>query len=269
MRTLKLSDLVDEKLASSVVSNLKVVESRHLKLSDLVNEKLTPSIVSNLKVVDSRHFKLKVPDELTKLYTVPEDINDFIDKIHPNMDLLVRAKGIVDQDVSEVINNFIVYLLDKDGNGSVRYNRYDPIKYPDQPFFKWYLCQLKFFVLSKRTEIAKGFKLCSIVVKKPWENSPGIVEETLTKGSRYSDPTYGIILKEWEDFLFEFSNSHIGKSFESRADTLFQYKKKGMLAKDIAKEMDISESAVSQWSSKLTKLYDEFTNEGDGITAFA
>ena len=279
MQTIELSSLVSEEAASllgmeTAAPELEVVDIT-VQESDLEQE------VSR----SGKKFVRQVPNHL-KFHHVPTNINRFVTELYPNVLIFAKAKlyELFTRNVTQpedVINTFVVYMLQNANcDGRPRYSRYDPIKWPDQPYYKWFLTQFELFCRQTNTserKIANRFsRLIDSHDEEFTEQSKGMItmDQALTKSGQERYGSGGsidyIYASEILDALQTFSSRYIDKnprqvSFENYAASLMQLKIEGWSVAEIAEKFSISTQAVNQWSVKLREWIARYTSETNQI----
>jgi hypothetical protein len=144
---------------------------------------------------------------------------------------------------TSLVHDYIIYMLEPDDSGNLRYRRYDAEKYPDIPYYKWFLVKLRYYMLKN---VGKMFKDYSIL-------------ESLKHCQRYCNSQWYLNqdaiyrLKEADSFLEAYSNE-TKTSFGKSAYVLFIYKIEGHNNIEISKMLGVNKSTITKWLYKLKKL---------------
>lgn len=238
--------------------------------------KISKSLEDQKKEEDQKEkYQKPVPQHL-QIFHQPEDINEYITQIYPNMRIWISFKIEEKYNVDEVINNYIVYILGNDKKGVIRWKKYDPIRFPNQPYHKWFLRQLYFFMLNYRTAQYRNSFNTSLSENSYEESVENhgvhtINIDMLSKEDKSQDQSLEVVVKEFEERLFKFSKVYPEESFlcfEAYAYRLYQYKQEGVSNKEIAASFGISPSAVSQWMKKLKGMVRGFL-DGELLPEFS
>lgn len=208
-----------------------------------------------------RKFSREVPEHL-KGHSIPESINDFLTGLKPNLSTFIEAHiRKTGSDADEVLSNFVVYFLSNCGDGYPRYLRYDPVKYPDQPYYRYTISLLRYFCLNYQTEQAKLSRLMGISDGEE-EIQPGqISADTLFYEVDVSDTEMQeeLYLKEIGEFLSHYSQQfHPKLSFETYAPQVYAMKLAGYENKEIGENIGVSSSTIVQWVVRLQNLLKAF-----------
>jgi len=256
---------------------------KSIQFSSLISEnELTQSIfqeefieVLNYPIIPpkTRNFLKKVPEHITKIFFVPNNINLFIETLLPNMTIYIQSKlpqkAYLNPDiVQEVLSKFVIYMLDSTKEGIPRYKTYDPVNYPDQPYFKWFLMNLSFFIKGWDNKhhiekITYNFSACVSPDQQDTEGYQSFVEryggEVLETDTQIQSK---IVVEKLVTSVKKLSERYQGSlCFEAHAHEFLLAKLQGTSNAEFAKQLSISPSAVSQWLTKLRALITDFFQE--------
>lgn len=222
-----------------------------------------------------------IPNHL-KFCGIPENINEFITDILPNMKFYVSLRlltfGNVKEDhINEIINNFVLYILGKDRFGIPRYRRYEVNRFPGMQYHKWFLNHLKYFYFTHKQEMLQESLYNSLEFGS--NESTDIGEFVL---SFDGEAERGAInANEMSEFFFrdtdwtcyeEFVNiiksisehAREGHKFEQNAYALLVHKLGGGDNSEFARKMGLSNVAIYKWMRKMKQLLIAYFN-GEGI----
>jgi len=220
-----------------------------------------------------RIYQVPIPEDL-KFHHTPESINTFIERLYPNMKFYILCRTRDPQNVDNIINNFVLYMLDNNKKGQPRYTMYDPIRYPGQPYYRWFISNLRYFWLSYRQQLIKDqFKVTlsetdyESTAGSPANNAAHI--DIVSMDNLQEPPDSIFFISELIEWLRNFSSKHSDfHCFEAHAFDLFKSRIEGEENNKFAERMKISPSAASQWNLKLKKLVTKYL-EGDSEYATA
>lgn len=234
------------------------------------------------KAPEGRTYAIPIPEHL-KGFEVPKDISKFINDLYPNIRAYASSKlhtirsgkrTVVEYD--DVINSFVMYMLEvTKKDDKVRYTRYDPIAWPDQPFYKWFLIQFEFFCRDAESKAGKFMATHSYLTQENNEydeaSANEVTMEQAVMHSRgvdcssdnsldyvYAQEVLHALRKYSEDSI---KNGARDKSFETHAARLMSMKLEGYSVSEIAEDFQISSNGVNQWLSKLRTWMSEYTGE--------
>lgn len=208
-------------------------------------------------------YKIPVPENLQYSH-IPDNINDFITRIYPNMRQLVLARMKSREiDVDEIINYFVAYMLGNNRWGTPRYKMYDVLKYPNNPFYKWFIKNLHFFCFYNR-KLHSINEFTSSLIETSDDSVPSQEFHTVSldhidREGMYESPESVLFTKELPAYLQEFSKqAEYLDSFQANAYRLFVSRVQGESNNDFANSLGISASAASQWFEKLKILINAY-----------
>jgi hypothetical protein len=208
-------------------------------------------------------YRLPVPDRL-KGHSVPEDIGSFINDLYPHMRLSLLRKFVPADEVDDYISDYVAYQLDTDKNGVKRYTTYDPVKYPNMPYYKWFLSVLKYRKMYYAGKLTPNNKFVDIFSMETEGRSVGLARE-FSLGGEFLDglfahlPDYAgrISIAEVAEAVRLYSRSHANwerHSFRRNAWRFLVCKYMGYKNVEIAGIFNVSVSAVTQWGNMLAGL---------------
>jgi len=246
--------------------------AKDVYIGDIIEDPEVVEALSKEKVEEKRQkdkYQKPVPMEL-QIYHLPEDINDYITKIYPNMRTWISFKIQERHNIDEVINNYIIYILGFDKKNQLRWTKYDPIRFPNQPYHKWFLRQLYFYVLHYRNQQHRDSYNTSLSENSFEDSVENYGSHTmnidlLSRGDKSQDQSEEVTVAEFEQQLQDFSSKYPVDAFlcfEAYAYRLYQAKQDGVSNKALAERWGISPSAVSQWMNKLKGLTTSFLDGG-------
>lgn len=189
----------------------------------------------------------EVPYHLKGFY-IPTDINGFIEGVYPSIKHIIEKRFNFDEDdMCITIGDFVIYMLESDGSGKIRYKNYDGERYPEIPYYKWFLTQLNYFLL-------KRFRLNNADIQIDYCSDWGYF---YIQG--YSNPEKIYESVEINHILKEYSEQTQGL-FEKNAHSLYQYKMEGYTNLDIAGMLKVSDTTITNWLRNLQALLRKFIN---------
>lgn len=247
MQTIELSTLV-----GSNIAELFTAEEQELK-----QIQATP-----------KRTRRAIPESV-KGYTHPTDINAFIRDILPNMVEYASSKLIDKDQVYETINDFVIYMLSPapSRDNKPHWLLYDPVAYSKQPYYKWFLINLRFYCQSANRNLAKRAQMVSLVeTYEEVEAAPGAVTlDMVSQLDPSDDPISMLIVKDVAEFLEAHSKQFEGKRcFDAYAYQMFLALMNGATKKELADYLQISTSATGQWIEQLRKLVRTVLDTGTG-----
>lgn len=99
--------------------------------------------------MSKRTWAFSMPEELL-IKHVPEDFNEYVKQIYPYLRKYVEIKSkLGEDDVSEIISNYIIFLMEQNNEGMPRWKRFDNTEYPHYSYSAWFVTQSKYFVQKK------------------------------------------------------------------------------------------------------------------------
>lgn len=246
-----------------------------IELSELVG-----ASVANLFAMDKELEEIQATPKKTrraipetiKGYVHPNNINDFIREIYPNMVEYAVSK-LIDRDaVHETINDFVVYMLSPapSRNNTPHWLLYDPVSYNKQPYYKWFLINLRFYCQSSNRNLAKRAQMVSLV--ESYEEAEGshgsaVTLDMISALDPSDDPTSMMIVKDVAEFLETHSKKFEGKRcFDAFAYEIFVALMLGATKKELSDYLQISTSATAQWVEQLRKLVRNLLDTGPSAT---
>lgn len=219
--------------------------------------------------------RVAVPEHC-KGFELPSNINQFITDMYPNMRAYVFSRLRDEDDTAEVINNFVLYMLSPapTRDNVAHWKLYDPQKWSKQPYYKYFLIQLRFFQQNRQREIykqSKNFTLSETDYESTAENQSNRALNLDTMEVNLDAISYEpaetayemVFLGQIDKYLSKMSEQHQDSfCFEAKAQWLFHARLNELPNADIAYQLNISPSAVSQWMTKLKKILNVFV-EGE------
>lgn len=239
-----------------------------------VEEKQTVKFFEvSFNVVEEKKYSVPIPEEL-KGFKIPKNIRRYITVALPNIHQVLNSRGIPQSDFEWIVGEFVIYMLGTSKKGTPRYAIYNPEKYPDIPYFKWFLNQVQFFILQdlkRKKESAKN-KTLSIVRNDEYEedclNKNEVSENQI--GTKNYDVFDVVYTKQIAEYLktYELRNKKeeyfqgtlIKRYFENHAYDLFMAKLNGEQNKDFANKIGVSSSTVTQWIKMLNEIVTNYFN---------
>lgn len=188
----------------------------------------------------------EVPYHL-KGFDIPKDINGFIEGVYFSIQHIVEKRfNFNEDDICITISDFVIYMLEPNSYGKVRYKNYDDVRYPEIPYYKWFLTQLNYFLLNR-------FRLNNADVKIDYSDCGWYYVRGYSNPERtYELSEIGLILKKYSE--------QAQSSFERNAHSLYQYKMEGYTNLDIANMLKVSDSTITNWLKNLQALLKKFIN---------
>lgn len=199
--------------------------------------------------------------ESVKGFAHPLNINQFIGDIYPNMIEYVSSK-LVDRDMAqETINDFVVYMLSPapTRNNVPHWRLYDAAQYSKQPYYKWFLINLRFFCQSanRNLAISKARNISLVESFEEAEEASGsaITLDMIPQLDPTDDPVSMLIVKDVAEYLEAHSKKFEGRRcFDAYAYQMFVALMNGATKRELAQHLQISPSATGQWVDQLRKL---------------
>ena len=224
-----------------------------------------------------------IPDHL-KFCGIPDNINEFITDILPNMRFYVSLRlltfGNVKPDhIDEIINNFVLYVLGKDRYGIPRYRRYEVDRFPGMQYHKWFLNHLKYFYYTHKQEMMAESLYNTLDCND--KGGDGAMESEFCMSFDGEYERGSINANELSEFFFrdtdwtcyeEFvgiirkisEHAREGHKFEQNAYALLVHKLGGRDNSEFARKMGLSNVAIHKWMHKMKQLLVAYIN-GEGI----
>ena len=203
--------------------------------------------------------RLPIPDCI-KGYEQPVDFQRFLTLILPNMREFISAHmstALVNRGdlIDETISCFTLYMLGlaPTRNFVPRWTLYDPnFNNGRQPYYKWFLTQLRFAVKDRVRSYKKESRFISLSGDDD-PDSVGFNLETVDFEEYYADPTSDLYVYQLEEYLSSLSERHalLKGHFEANALLLYNLRMSAYSNQEIAENLSISMSSVTQWSRKL------------------
>lgn len=185
------------------------------------------------------------------LYEIPNDFNEFITKIHNDLNKHIKRKlWYYNIESQSILSSFIIYMLEKNKFGIIRYMGYDGVKYYNISYNKWFVTQLNFFILKNMRkdlyELDREANLC-------------FKEYPFFEISDFGMPDSNVVFREILEFLEKYSNINLD-SFGSNVYNFFIYKMEGYKHKELAFIFNVSFSTITIWVKKLQNLINSYIN---------
>lgn len=188
-------------------------------------------------------YKNKINKDFRYLYEVPKDFELFIEKIYKNMEFCLNSRIYNLDSCNIILSNFIIYMLEENKKGIIRYESYNGTIYNKIPYYKWFLNNLNFFLLKSWDKNRKENRKLDRIKVIPSSIPVFVNQETL------------LFLKEIEFFLVEYSkNKYISSNFNKNVYDLFTYKMLDFSNEEIAKFFDMKIAIIYLWLQKLRIL---------------
>ena len=167
-----------------------------------------------------------------------------------------------------IVADFICYMLDNSRQGIPRYTLYDPKKYPNTPYYKWLISQVRFFYMDYcEAEQKYSSKNVSLVENLP--DDEGFVPNTLSMNSliggvENTDPFY----KASADFTIDYiknladgyNDTDVKMCFESESYDLLTAKLNDISVSKFARSKGVSLNEANKWFDNLKTLIKELYN---------
>jgi len=231
-----------------------------IDISELVDDVEKAFQDINFKKIGKTYI-FPVAEEL-KIYEVPKDIRDYIEKIYPNLRFFCKCRSLSKSDSDTVINNFVVYILSKNSKDIERYKTYDVTR--GIPYHKWFLTGLSYFWKNFKSGVFKDnfmFYLSNdfdICVDK--ENKVIFLDLIFNS---LGDTIFSILKNQLEGTLqdYSFQNKNYF-CFEKYAYDFYKHKLSGRSNREFAEKLRVSDSIISQWSNRLRDRVVDFLDGG-------
>ena len=92
-------------------------------------------------------YSFEIPEDL-KIYDLPKDINEFITQFYKCLEDYIKLRLADKQLTTEVLTEFVLYMLESGKNGVSRWKGYDKVKYPNHAYHMWFLKYCHYFILK-------------------------------------------------------------------------------------------------------------------------
>lgn len=225
-------------------------------------------VVSAYKQTSLKIEKNKFPvEEHLAGFKVPNNIQRYISEMYPHLVKCLYMKRIYDPELQkELLSEFTIFLLEKSSKGAPRFKMYNPVKYPDIPYYKWFLFQLGWVLRkhtvaqAKRWANEKGTLSLSGDTKTvcdPETKIAGIVSLELIPNTDIPVPDL-VILNQIPSFLQEYKKTlspvKEKSAFVQNIDVLYSSMLAGETSKQNAKKLGVTVTTVYTWRERLRNL---------------
>jgi hypothetical protein len=225
--------------------------------------------------IEKPAFRVPVPEDL-KFFHWPSDINDFITKIRPNLvhyvRLHIKNEFRHDTDAPDrIISSFTIYILSNapSRDNQPRWQLYSREKFPDQPYYKWFISQFGFAVRDYNTQMSRervtevGLDLSEEQQDDQGRSEFGRISvaklyQLQFLEQRTIDPADSAdraeLAEDIAGYLYHYQ-AHYRAAEETgwaaNCYDLYQAKVAGKSAEEIAKSLKVSRSALGTWYGNL------------------
>lgn len=227
---------------------------------------LIPPVGTNpKKKKQDKRYALPVPEEL-KVFKTPKAnyIRKYLSKLYPNLEMMAYLKCHNRKIAKSIVADFIMYILGETRTGVPRYTLYDPIKYPNQPYYKWLMVQIRYFFFDYCEEEQKYYsRNVSLVENLPEEEYiPNTLSmNSLVSGVENGDPFYAVSAGEIKEYIKNlaeaFNEEDVKKCFESESYRLLKARLEDVPIQKFAKDEGVKQTVVKEWLSELRTLVGE------------
>lgn len=200
----------------------------------------------------------KVPEKYLNCFQVPRDLDTYIEDMLPSMRIALFRAG--KEDKEWIIGEFMIWLLGTTKQGTPRYKIYDPVKYSKIPYYKWFLSQLKYFLMQdfRQKELERAKQPLEYREEYKKEEKRGEIYSPRYETESVFDKAYANLLPEYLQAIEAQSRGRGKDSFEAHAYQLFHAKINGEKHQTFAERMDVSPATVTHWLSKLEKVITDY-----------
>ena len=241
-----------------------------IRVSDITSISIQSPIKTNPPTEapkkDVRKYHVPIPDHCIQ-HTTPRNFNLWFKEIKPNLDFYLRQQTKSKDMAAEILHDFVVYMLTVAPSlGIPRYQIYNPVRFPNQPYHKWFIKNLMYFKLTYfKKKISDSF--LSLVSSAEEAEAPGCVSLEAVQNDKVSDPFSEVLAQSVLDKVRDLSAKYGNiLCFEAYAYRLLIARIEGVPNGVIAQDFRISTSGINQWLKKLRNFISELLEESDLVT---
>ncbi len=202
---------------------------------------------------EAKNYKVPVPARWKDMFAVPTDFKKFLQDIHPNLRYALMSNPLLKgKEVDSIISEVAIYFLEvSKKRGICRYQMYDPIKFPNIPYHKWFLSQLHYFVLSHK-------KMRDIWNRMKVQFTAQDVDPVTLLATSGEETTWigNMIFEDFLNMTKNVSDSDAG--FKEHAYDLTLSRLSGEPNTVFANRLGVPYSRVVGWTEKLRNLLTDF-----------
>lgn len=215
--------------------------------------------------------KFPIPRHLAG-FSVPKNIQKYITEMYPYLTKCLCMKRVFNpEQQTDLIAEFTIFMLETNQKGVPRYKTYNPKKYPDIPYYRWFLFQMGWILLKQNAAQAKLHQKEKYVLSlsgdakdaySPETRKLGIVCLEFIPAKDLSIPDL-VALKQIPDFLKKYKEQHsrpetCSKNFANHVDYLFEAQMSNRSKTECAEKIGVPRYTLSKWVRNLQALIADF-----------
>lgn len=214
--------------------------------------------------------KFAVPIKESDIFHhIPVDINKFISSVYPNLLKLSESRArIYGLNPLEVLNEFVVSMLEKGRDGVIRYQRYDPELAGNISYVIWFVSQMKWYFLQGATRRVRRAAI-EVSIEGLREGFGGVLEDDSAAASSFdlwldrqnhhnADTTFQeVAYSEVLAAVKRYSEGYgsLGKvCFEQWAFFMLEKRLEGVSNTELSALIGVSLPSIANWLVKLQRL---------------
>lgn len=213
----------------------------------------------------NKKYSLPVPEELNVFKTPhPNYIRKYLSKLYPNLEMMAYLRCHNRKIAKSIVADFVMYMLGETRTGIPRYTLYDPVKYPNQPYYAWLMSQIRYFFYDYCEAEQKYYdKNLALVDNLPEEEFiPNTLSmNSLISGVENGDPFYAVSAKEIKEYIRTlaeaFNDDDVKMCFESESYNLLKARLEDIPINKFAKDKGVKQTVVREWLNNLKTLVSE------------
>ena len=217
-------------------------------------------------IPQSKQYVLPVPEECIVYKTPhPNYIRKYLAKIYPNLEMAAYLKCRDRRVAKTLVGDFVMYMLGETRTGIPRYQLYNPVKYPNQPYHKWLIAQVGYFHLDY-IEAEQKYKSHNVGLVESISDDEEFVPNTLSmnsliKGVENTDPFFKASADSICDYIKQLADAYNDEDvkicFESESHRLLLARLNDIPLQKFAKERGVKQSVAKEWLEDLKTLVSE------------
>jgi len=249
------SALVVETSRANAISKSRKPDTRAQGLFQRITS--STSLMVQASMASEVDVAKTIDKALTHQKTIPENINNYLTALYPNLKRNLLAKGINSLEVQDVLADFTIYLLSEDKEGTPRYLKFDHGKY-NVLYHQWVIRTLDFFIrghFTKKSTIMKR----EIALENPEDAKEGEFSEShqaFIDHSILSSISPAAILEN-KDLLMkalELAKEKVHSAFAKESmPSLVGGLIAGETQTEMAKKLEVSTCTVNKWNRLFIK----------------
>ena len=218
------------------------------------------------KIPQTKKYVLPVPEECIVYKTPhPNYIRKYLTKIYPNLEMAAYLKCRDRKVAKTLVGDFVMYMLGETRTGIPRYQLYNPVKYPNQPYHKWLITQVGYFHLDYM-EAEQKYKAHNVSLVENISEDEEYVPNTLSmnsliSGAENSDPFYkasaDYIVEQVKKLAEAYNDEDVKICFESESHRLLMARLNDISIQKFAKERGVKQSVAKEWLESLKTYVSE------------